>query len=79
MGLEQWPAFPRWTWEPVDPEDGGLDLFTAGGGSSAQGVEGEALDGYRRVDNITDAILAECRENVASDVTKSDIFYFVYG
>ena len=70
--------FPRWTWEPVDPEDGGLDLF-AEGGSSAQGVEGEVLDGYRRVDNITDAILAEYRENVASDVTKSDIFYFVYG
>lgn len=79
MGLEQWPVFPRWTWEPVDPEDGGLDLFAAGGDTAAQGVEGEVLDGYRRVDNITDAILAEYRENVASDVTKSDIFYFVYG
>ena len=71
--------FPRWTWQPVDPEDGGLDLFEAIGDTAVQGVEGEVLDGYRRIDNITDAILAEYRENVASDVTKSDIFYFVYG
>lgn len=72
--------FPRWTWEAVAPDDGGLDLFAGGGcPSSAPGVEGEILDGYRRVDNITDAILAEYREKVAPDVTKDDIFYFVYG
>lgn len=72
--------FPRWTWEPVEAPEGELDFgsnseVTAG----APGTAGEVLDGYRRVDNITDEIHALYREALGEDVTKDDIFYFVYG
>ena len=59
--------FARWTWEPVDEES--LDL----------GGEGEVVDGYRRVDNITDAALARCRAAYGPNWTKDDVFYFCYG
>lgn len=72
--------FPRWTWEPVGAPEGELDF---GGGSEAlsgaPGTAGEVLDGYRRVDNITDGIHVLYREALGEDVTKDDIFYFVYG
>ncbi|WP_156230292.1 DEAD/DEAH box helicase [Corynebacterium occultum] len=72
--------FPRWTWEPVEAPEGELDFgsnseVTAG----APGTAGEVLEGYRRVDNITDEIHALYREALGEDVTKDDIFYFVYG
>ncbi|HJF13162.1 DEAD/DEAH box helicase [Corynebacterium falsenii] len=71
--------FPRWTWECVEVSGGELDL-ALGQSSSAnmKGREGEILSGYRRVDNVTDEILAEYR-SALGDVTKDDIFYFVYG
>lgn len=62
--------FPRWTY--MSPEaDGALDLET----------EGEEPDeyGYRRIDNITDEILAVYQEAVSDQVTKDEIFYYVYG
>jgi predicted helicase len=59
--------FARWTWEPVD--EGSLDL----------GGEGEVVDGYRRVDNVTDAALARFRAAYGPDWTKDDVFYFCYG
>ena len=34
---------------------------------------------YRRVDNITDEILAEFRGSFGEDVTKDDTFFYVYG
>ncbi len=34
---------------------------------------------FRRIDNVTDEILAEYREYYGDDVTKDDIFFFVYG
>lgn len=71
--------FPRWTWEPVAPEDGALDLSSATPTIAAPGYEGEVLDGHRRVDNITDEIHQEYCETLGTDVTKDDIFYFVYG
>ena len=37
------------------------------------------FDGYRRVDNITDAALAAYREAFGPEVTKDDIFDYVYG
>lgn len=40
---------------------------------------GEDVGGHRRVENITDATLAEYRRAVGSDVTKEDIFFYVYG
>ena len=37
------------------------------------------LDGYRRVDNITDATLASYREHYEDEgITKEDIFFYVY-
>ncbi|RAV32661.1 DEAD/DEAH box helicase [Corynebacterium heidelbergense] len=72
-------AFPRWTWERVEVSDGELDLALGQSSSaSMKGREGEILSGYRRVDNVTDEILAEYR-SALGDVTKDDIFYFVYG
>lgn len=75
--------FPRFTWERVAPEDG--ELF--GGGSvvehdgevSAYGEIGEVVDGYVRVDNITDEIKAIYRDALGADITGDDIFHFVYG
>lgn len=72
-------AFPRWTWERVEVSDGELDLALGQSSSaSMKGREGEILSGYRRADNVTDEILAEYR-SALGDVTKDDIFYFVYG
>src|SRR5699024_10025358 len=71
--------FPRWTWEPVEAPEGELDFGMGASEGSEPGTEGEILDGYRRVDNITDEILGIYREALGSDVTKDDVFYFVYG
>ena len=77
--------FPRWTWEPVGgrhaAEAGMLDL--SGGedaeeSSTAVGQEGEVLGGYRRVDNITDATLRSYQAAYGLEVTKDDVFYYVY-
>ena len=77
--------FPRWTWEPVGgrhaAESGMLDLS---GGEDAEepgsnvGQEGEVLGGYRRVDNITDATLRSYQAAYGPEVTKDDVFYYVY-
>ncbi|WP_092259815.1 DEAD/DEAH box helicase [Corynebacterium cystitidis] len=71
--------FSRWTWEPVETPEGQLDFGAGASSTSEKGVEGEVLDGYRRVDNITDEILAIYRDALGFTVTKDDIFYFVYG
>jgi predicted helicase len=63
--------FPRWIYEKVDADDGALDLDT--------GTEDVDAHGYRRVDNITDGILALYRAAVGDHVTKDDIFFYVYG
>lgn len=39
----------------------------------------EIVDGYRRRDAITDGIVKKFREAYGKDVTKEDIFYYVYG
>ncbi|OLO79694.1 damage-inducible protein [Actinomyces oris] len=77
--------FPRWTWEPVSgrhaAEAGMLDLS---GGEDAEepsanaGQEGEVLGGYRRVDNITNATLRSYQAAYGPEVTKDDVFYYVY-
>lgn len=61
--------FPRWTYERAD--------------SSAQDAlpaPGDAIDewGYRRVDNITDQALKAYRDAFGAQVSKDDIFYYVY-
>lgn len=71
--------FPRWTWDRVEVSDGELDLALGWDPSASEkGKEGEILSGYRRVDNVTDEILAEYRQALG-DVSKDDIIYFVYG
>lgn len=71
--------FSRWTWEPISSEDGALDLSSGTPANAGVGCEGEIIDGYRRVDNITDEIHQEYRESLGTDVTKDEIFYFIYG
>ncbi|RAV34493.1 DEAD/DEAH box helicase [Corynebacterium heidelbergense] len=71
--------FSRWTWERVEVSDSELDLALGQSSSaSIKGREGEILSGYRRVDNVTDEILAQYR-SALGDVTKDDIFHFAYG
>lgn len=75
--------FPRFTWESVEPTDGGL--FGAGAGSisdgesSVYGQVGEVVDGYVRVDNVTEEIKKLYRDALGGDITGDDIFHFVYG
>lgn len=61
--------FPRWTYEKVSADDG---LFAASPGEVDE-------YGYRRLDNITDEILAVYREKFGPQVSKDDIFHYVYG
>lgn len=49
------------------------------GAASIYGSVGEVVDGYVRVDNITDEIKALYRDALGSDITGDDIFHFVYG
>ncbi|MFC7458044.1 DEAD/DEAH box helicase [Brachybacterium sp. GCM10030267] len=65
--LDTGQFFPRYSWEPLP--DGELAL----------GLDGDIVEGYRRIDNITDAIHGLTTERYGSDVTKDDIFFFVYG
>lgn len=74
--------FPRFTWEPVEAEDGGLfgeGVSISEGESSIYGQVGEFVAGYVRKDNITDEIKALYRDALGADVTGDDIFHFVYG
>lgn len=63
--------FPRWTYEEAESDDGGLDFASASGEVDEHG--------YRQVDNITDGILKLYRGAIGDQVTKDDIFYYVYG
>lgn len=61
--------FPRWTYHKSDG-DGGFDF-----------TDPNDVDqwGYRRIDNITDDILALYRKTAGDQVTKDDVFHYVYG
>lgn len=74
--------FARFQWEPVEAAEGELDLASAvvsTGEFSMYGQVGEIIDGYRRVDNITDAIAKEYRAALGADVSRDDIFHYIYG
>ena len=64
--------FPRWTYEKAESSDGELDFMS---------IEDSHIDeyGFRRVDNITDGILKLYRDAIGEEITKDDIFYYVYG
>ncbi|MCL2779975.1 MAG: hypothetical protein FWD74_00490 [Actinomycetia bacterium] len=58
----------RYRYEPIE-DSGMLDL----------GGDGEVVNGYRRIDNITDDALKKFRAAYGNKITKDDIFYYVYG
>jgi predicted helicase len=64
--------FARYTYELVKSgdEQGAFDLLTP---------DAVVIDGYRRLDNITDDTLATYRRWYGAQVTKDDVFAFVYG
>ncbi|MFE7422566.1 DEAD/DEAH box helicase [Rhodococcus sp. NPDC057529] len=64
--------FPRWTYEELETQDGELDFASKDTGNVDE-------YGYRRIDNITDSILACYREAVGTQVSTDDIFNYVYG
>ncbi|GGG80596.1 hypothetical protein GCM10007338_18940 [Corynebacterium pelargi] len=71
--------FPWWTWKCVEVADGVLDLNLGRTVSTGQkGQDGETRSRYRHVDNVADEILSKYRAALG-DVTKDDIFHFVYG
>jgi predicted helicase len=67
--LDTGQYFPRWRYEAAD-EDGTLD-FAAD--------SNDVVEGYRRIDNITDQALARFRVAYGDTITKDDIFFYVYG
>ncbi|MGO1866332.1 MAG: DEAD/DEAH box helicase [Corynebacterium variabile] len=80
--LDTGQFFPRFWWEPVATNSGELDLQVdevSSGEDSIYGRIGEIVEGYRRIDNITDEITADYRNNLGADVSRDDIFHYVYG
>lgn len=61
--------FARWRYEKA--EDSGMLPIPAG--------DEEIVDGYRKVDNITDDALRRFATAYGDTVTKDDIFFYVYG
>jgi predicted helicase len=65
-----WQFFPLYLYEKDEPRPGEL---------LREESEGVLIDGYRRRHAITDGILADFRKAYGEDVSKDDIFYYVYG
>ncbi|MEZ5161775.1 MAG: type ISP restriction/modification enzyme [Marmoricola sp.] len=67
-GQSNGQLFARWRYEPVEGD--GMLSFD----------EGEVIDGYRRIDNITDEALRKFAAAYADEsITKDDVFFYVYG
>ncbi len=64
--IEKAQCFPRYYYERVEP---GEDLFTASNDEVT----------YTQHDAIADEALADYRVNYGAEVSKDDIFYYVYG
>ncbi|MCA0307412.1 MAG: DEAD/DEAH box helicase family protein [Actinobacteria bacterium] len=62
--------YPRWTFDKVSDVEQGSLLDTSGDVDEW---------GYRRVDNITDGILKLYQGKFGPQVSKDDVFYYVYG
>ncbi|MFZ2174370.1 MAG: type ISP restriction/modification enzyme, partial [Rhodococcus sp. (in: high G+C Gram-positive bacteria)] len=70
--LDTGQFFPRWTYVKAESVDGELNF------ASTDDAEVDEY-GYRRVDNITDGVLALYSGAIGDQVTKDDIFYYIYG
>ncbi|MFZ1814518.1 MAG: type ISP restriction/modification enzyme, partial [Rhizobiaceae bacterium] len=71
--LDTGQFFARWRYEKVETEEGMLSLDTSYDGDA------EVIDGYRRIDNITDHALKTFRAAYGAHITKDDIYFYVYG
>ncbi|KRF26798.1 damage-inducible protein [Phycicoccus sp. Soil803] len=58
----------RWEYQKVDEH-----------GALFDSNDGDTVDGYRRIDNITDEALGRFRAAYDESFTKDDIFFYVYG
>ncbi|MGY2125874.1 DEAD/DEAH box helicase [Nocardia gipuzkoensis] len=67
-GLGAIRVFPRWRYEPATPDS--AHLFE---------TDGEIIGTFRKVDNVTDEALAKFRTAYGTQITKDDIFFYVYG
>lgn len=70
--------FPRFTYEKLDENLGEGDTqgaFALGGGKPTSDT---VVNGYRRIDNISDDALARYQEAFGAQVTKDDIFVSIY-
>jgi predicted helicase len=65
-------CFPLYLYENDMDSGGMLNLVTIDGGS-------DSINGYRRKPAISDGILTEFRKRYGNEVSKEDIFYYVYG
>jgi predicted helicase len=64
--------FGRYRYEPTGAAGGGQGTFSFD--------EGEVIDGFRRIDNITDQALAKFKAAYPSEsISKDDVFFYVYG
>lgn len=68
-GISAVSVFARQRFEEIESIDGTLSFE----------VDGEVVGGYRKIDNITDQALAKFRAAYGKEVTKDDIFFYVYG
>lgn len=62
--------FPRWTYEKANTESQTSLLDLSGDVDES---------GYRRVDNVSDGILTYYRASFGAQVSKDDVFHYVYG
>ncbi|MFI7336075.1 DEAD/DEAH box helicase [Micromonospora aurantiaca (nom. illeg.)] len=59
----------RWLFESHEEDAGLLQIE----------VQGDVVDGYRKIDNITDKALKDFQAPYGDAITKDDIFFYVYG
>jgi len=70
-GSEGGQFFARWRYEKVVADEGMLAFDSA--------ADGDVVDGYRQVDNITDHALATFQAAYGERITKDDVFFYTYG
>jgi len=72
-GSEGGQFFPRWRYEPIYNSSSTQIQLTFDQPDSV------IVDGYRRFDNITDTARVAYQKAYGNQVTKDDIFFYVYG